>query len=184
MMVRILLHLQRFCVHAIVVDFNTRYMLNIRKIKKEDNSKVAHLIRSIFDEMNIPKVGTAYADPCLDNLFEEYEKPLSAFFVAEFEEKIIGCGGIAPLEVGNTGICELQKMYFNADVRGKGFGKQMIELCLHTAKNFGFSSCYLETLNEMQSAQYLYKKIGFEYLNAPLGNTGHSSCPVWMLLKI
>ena len=32
----------------------------IRAIKKEDNQAVAQLIRSVFDEMEIPKVGTAY----------------------------------------------------------------------------------------------------------------------------
>lgn len=36
---------------------------NIRKINKEDNQAVAQLIRAVFDEMDIPKVGTAYADP-------------------------------------------------------------------------------------------------------------------------
>ena len=31
--------------------------------------------------------------------------------------------------------------------------------------------------------QKLYKKAGFQYLDAPMGNTGHYSCPVWMLKK-
>ena len=35
----------------------------IRKIEKKDNQVVAQLIRAVFDELNIPKVGTAYADP-------------------------------------------------------------------------------------------------------------------------
>jgi putative acetyltransferase len=35
----------------------------IRKIQKEDNQQVAQLIRNVFDELNIPKVGTAYEDP-------------------------------------------------------------------------------------------------------------------------
>ena len=55
----------------------------IRTIKKEDNQAVAHLIRSVFDEMEIPKVGTAYEDPYLDLMFEEYNKPQSAYFVVE-----------------------------------------------------------------------------------------------------
>jgi putative acetyltransferase len=47
----------------------------IRKNRKRDNAAVAQLIRAVFDELNIPKVGTAYADPYLDLMFEEYNKP-------------------------------------------------------------------------------------------------------------
>ena len=25
-----------------------------------------------------------------------------------------------------------------------------------------------------------YKKVGFDYINHPMGNTGHCSCPIWM----
>ena len=63
-------------------------------------------------------------------------------------------------------------------------GIKIIEKCLQRAKDFGFESCYLETMPYMEAAQKLYKKVGFEYLCQPLGNTGHTSCPVWMLKKI
>lgn len=153
----------------------------IRTIKKEDNQAVAQLIRSVFDEMEIPKVGTAYADPYLDLMFEEYNKPRSAYFVVKNEGKIVGCSGVAPLENGDPKICELQKMYFLPETRGLGIGAQMMEKCLEQGKIFGFEKCYIETMPFMHAAQKLYKKSGFEYLDAPLGNTGHSSCPVWML---
>ncbi|MEP6803649.1 MAG: GNAT family N-acetyltransferase [Flavobacterium sp.] len=153
----------------------------IRTIKKEDNQAVAQLIRSVFDEMEIPKVGTAYADPYLDLMFEEYNKQRSAYFVVENEGEIVGCSGVAPLENGDPKICELQKMYFLPETRGLGIGAQMMEKCLEQGKIFGFEKCYIETMPFMHAAQKLYKKSGFEYLDAPLGNTGHSSCPVWML---
>ena len=153
----------------------------IRKIKKEDNQEVAQLIRSVFDEMEIPKVGTAYEDPCLDLMFEEYNKPKSVYLVVENEGKIVGSAGIAPLENGDPKVCELQKMYFLPETRGLGIGSKMMEKCLEKARNFGFEKCYIETMPFMHAAQKLYKKSGFEYLDAPMGNTGHCSCPVWML---
>lgn len=156
----------------------------IRKITKEDNKAVAQLIRSVFDEMEIPKVGTAYEDPYLDLMFEEYNKNKSVYFVVEKEGEIVGCCGIAPLENGDAMICELQKMYFLPETRGLGIGSQMMEKCLNKAREFGFEKCYIETMPFMHAAQKLYKKSGFEYLDAPLGNTGHSSCPVWMLKKL
>ncbi|WP_338645899.1 GNAT family N-acetyltransferase [Flavobacterium sp. KS-LB2] len=153
----------------------------IREIKKEDNKAVAALIRAVFDELNIPKVGTAYEDPYLDLMFEEYSKPKSVYFVLEKEGKILGCAGIAPLENEAETICELQKMYFLPETRGLGLGSQMMATCLQSAKDFGFEKCYLETMPFMLDAQKLYKKVGFEYICSPMGSTGHTSCPIWML---
>nr|WP_294779871.1 GNAT family N-acetyltransferase [uncultured Flavobacterium sp.] len=153
----------------------------IRAIEKKDNQSVASLIRSVFDEMEIPKVGTAYEDPYLDLMFEEYSKSKSVYFVVENEGEIVGCAGIAPLGNGDAKICELQKMYFLPKTRGLGIGTKMMEKCLEEAKNFGFEKCYIETMPFMHAAQKLYVKSGFEYLDAPMGATGHNSCPVWML---
>jgi putative acetyltransferase len=36
----------------------------------------------------------------------------------------------------------------------------------------------------MEAAQKLYVKSGFEYLDAPMGDTGHCSCPVWMIKQL
>ncbi|TDE42303.1 GNAT family N-acetyltransferase [Flavobacterium rhamnosiphilum] len=154
---------------------------SIRKIKKEDNQAVAALIRAVFDELNIPKVGTAYEDPYLDLMFEEYNKPKSVYYVVEKDGKIIGSAGVAPLENEAKTICELQKMYFLPETRGVGIGSQMMAKCLQSAKEFGFEKCYLETMPFMLDAQKLYKKVGFENICSPMGNTGHTSCPVWML---
>lgn len=157
---------------------------SIRKIKKEDNQEVAALIRAVFDELDIPKVGTAYEDPYLDLMFEEYNKPKSVYYVVEKDGIVVGSAGIAPLANEAVSICELQKMYFLPEMRGIGIGAEMMEVCLQSAKNFGFEKCYLETMPFMLAAQKLYKKAGFEYISAPMGSTGHNSCPVWMLKEL
>jgi len=156
----------------------------IRKIEKKDNQGVAQLIRAVFDELNIPKVGTAYADPYLDLMFEEYNKPKSVYYVVEKDDRVVGVAGVAPLENEAETICELQKMYFLPETRGLGIGSQMMATCLKSAKDLGFESCYLETMPFMLDAQKMYKKVGFEYIDTPMGCTGHTSCPVWMLKKL
>ena len=93
---------------------------------------------------------------------------------------IFGGAGLAPLKDGAPNVCELQKMYFMPDARGKGKGKEMIHKCLSFARAQKFDLCYIETMPNMLDAQTLYKKVGFEYIQHPMGNTGHSSCPVWM----
>lgn len=153
----------------------------IREIQPKDNEQVASVIRQVFISDNYPKTGTAFEDEQLDFMFENYNKPKSTYFVVEIDGKIVGGCGIAQLDNSDENICELQKMYFLNEVRGNGYGKKIIELCLAKASEFGYDKCYLETLPEMKVAQNLYKKMGFEYICSPMGGTGHSSCPVWML---
>lgn len=156
-------------------------MMMIREIQKEDNPQIAQVIRQVFIDDNYPKVGTAFEDTQLDFMFEAYDKERAVYFVIENNGKIVGGAGVSQLENSNENTCELQKMYFLHEARGKGFGLQMIEKCLEKATDFGYEKCYLETLPEMLVAQKLYQKLGFEYLCEPMGTTGHSSCPVWMI---
>ncbi|NDV44035.1 GNAT family N-acetyltransferase [Flagellimonas sediminis] len=156
----------------------------IREIKPEDNEQVAKVIRKVFEDMGVPKVGTAYEDKALEDMYSTYNVPRAAYFVVEHEGKIIGCAGVAQLQNYDGNVCELQKMYFLEEARGKGIGAMMISICLEKAKEFGFEQCYLETMPYMEAAQKLYKKNGFDYIDAPLGNTGHYSCPVWMLKQL
>lgn len=158
--------------------------MQIRTIQQTDNVSIATVIRSVLIEHNVPKVGTAYADVSLDSMFETYTAPTSCYFVVEKEGKIIGGAGISPLENEVATICELQKMYFLPEARGLGVGTAMMEKCLAFAQSVGFEKCYLETMPYMHAAQKLYLKYGFHYLDSPMGCTGHTSCPVWMLKEL
>lgn len=155
--------------------------IEIREIRQEDDHAIAKVIRDVLIEHNVPKVGTAYADPQLDFMFEAYNKPRAVYFVVEENGRIVGGAGIAQLENEAAHICELQKMYFLSEARGLGLGSLMMEKCLMKAREFGYEQCYLETMDYMEAAQKLYRKTGFEYIQAPMGNTGHCACPVWML---
>lgn len=153
----------------------------IRLIEKSDNPQIAKVIRSVLIDFNVPKVGTAYADTALGCMFETYQKPKAAYFVIEENDKIIGGAGVAQLDNYEGNVCELQKMYFLPEARGKGLGAQMMEFCLAKAREFGYEKIYLETMEYMTHAQKLYKQSGFKYIDGALGDTGHYSCPVHML---
>ena len=156
----------------------------IRPIQPKDNVQVAKIIRSVLEDFNVPKVGTAYADVSLDCMFETYQKPRAAYFVLEENGKLIGGGGITQLDNYEGNVCELQKMYFLDEARGRGLGTQMIDICLKKAKEFGYEKCYLETMSYMEAAQKLYKKYGFHYIDGAMGDTGHHACGVNMLLDL
>ena len=157
---------------------------NLREIKPSDNPKIAKAIRRVLIEYGVPKVGTAYADTILDTLSEAYTIKNSIYYIIEKNGEIYGGAGIKQLDnyIGN--VCELQKMYFTPEARGIGLGSEMMKTCLQKAKDFGFEKCYLETLPYMEEARKLYRKVGFKDLDAPMGDTGHYSCNLWMLKNL
>lgn len=156
----------------------------IRLIERKDNQRVAQVIRTVLEDLGVPKVGTAYADKTLDCMFETYQKFHTAYFIVERDGIVLGGAGIAPLDNYEGNICELQKMYFLPEARGLGIGAQMMEFCVAKAREFKFEKIYLETLENMIPAQKLYKRSGFKYIDGPLGDTGHFSCPVQMLKEL
>lgn len=156
----------------------------IREISIEDNSKIAQVIRDVLIEFGVPKVGTAYADVALDMMYQTYDIEKATYFVVEVDGEVLGGAGIKQLDNFEGNVCELQKMYFSSKIRGMGIGQQLMDVCLDKAKKMGFEKCYLETMPYMTDAQKLYKKVGFDYLEKPMGDTGHYSCPVWMLKNL
>ena len=156
----------------------------IRPIEKKDNPEIARVIRSVLIDLGVPKVGTAYADKALDCMYETYKKDRAVYFVVEENDTIIGGAGVAQLDNYEGNVCELQKMYFLEAARGRGIGSKMMQMCLDKAAEFKFDKCYLETMTYMNDAQKLYRKSGFKYIDGPLGDTGHFSCPVQMLKSL
>tara|TARA_R110000787_G_scaffold210882_6_gene320640 strand:+ start:11078 stop:11569 length:492 start_codon:yes stop_codon:yes gene_type:complete len=156
----------------------------IREIETRDNVQMKSIVQRVILEMGAPKIGTAYEDKALEDLYAVYQKDKAIYFVVEHNNIVLGGGGIAQLDNFEGGTCELQKMYFLPEVRGKGIGAEMIEKCMEKAKEFGFDQCYLETLPYMTAAQKLYKKNGFTEIDAAMGNTSHYSCDVWMIRKL
>ncbi len=148
----------------------------IREIQPQDNLAVATLIRTVMTEYGATGEGYSIHDPEVDAMFEAYDHDRAAFFVVEKNGKVLGCAGIAPLTGGAEDICELKKMYFYPELRGQGFGRQIIERCLSAARSIGYGLCYLETIESMTEANRLYQRTGFKKLAGKMGNTGHSAC--------
>jgi len=158
--------------------------IQIRNIQLSDNPALAIIVRNTLTEFGANVPGTVYFDPSTDALSELFNTPKSAYFIAEVEDKIMGGGGIYPTEDLPSNTCELVKMYLLPEARGMGIGRRLMEKCLETAKLNGFEQVYLETLPELKLAVNVYEKFGFEYLSAPLGNSKHFGCGLWMLKKL
>lgn len=155
--------------------------IEIRPVKHEDNAELAKIIRSVLTEFGANIKGTAFYDAETDAIAEAYEAKNAKYYVALINGKIVGGGGVSPLQKGKKDICELQKMYLLPEVRGKKIGLSILLKCLDFAKNNGFTSCYLETFPTMKGAISFYEKLGFKRLKEQLVQSCHEACHIWML---
>ena len=94
--------IQWLCILAKVSNIPMQKEYRIRPVQLQDNKSLVRVLREVLLEFGVPKEGTAYADPELDDMFHTY------------------------------------------------------------------------------AALRLYTAAGFVYVDTPIGNTGHYSCPVWM----
>jgi len=159
--------------------------ITVRTIEEKDNAAIARIIRKTLEEFGANHPGTVYYDDTTDALYGVFsETPRSVYFIAEEEGEVVGGGGIFPSDGLPSGTCELVKMYLLPQVRGLGLGKKIIQQCIAFAKEAGYKNIYIETMPELKQAMKTYEKFGFEYLKAPMGNTGHTGCSLWMLLRL
>lgn len=156
----------------------------IRPIKRTDNKELALLIRTVFEEFDIDRPGTVYTDPTTDTLFELFENSRSRYWVAEEGGKLLGGCGIYPTEALPAKCAELVKFYLAAGERGKGIGWELLQKSIESAKELGYEQLYLESFPELSKAVLMYEKSGFKKIAAPLGNSGHFACNIWMIKNL
>lgn len=157
---------------------------HIRPITPADDAAVAAIIQAVMPEFGADGPGFAIHDPEVKAMHAAYDRPGAAYFVVESGGRVLGGGGVAPLDGGPAGVCELRKMYFLPELRGRGAGAALMARCLDAARALGHRQCYLETRRGMDEAQKLYERTGFHRLDGPMGSTGHFGCNRFYLLTL
>ena len=83
--------------------------MTFRPIQPQDDAAVAAIIRAVMPEFGADGPGFALHDPEVDHMSRAYAAPGAAYFVVVDEGgKAVGGGGIAALEGGEPGVCELR----------------------------------------------------------------------------
>jgi len=155
-----------------------------REVREEDNRALARMIRQVFEEHEAPQKGTVYSDPTTDNLHGLFRTGGSVLWVAEVDEIPVGCCGVYPTEGLESTCAELAKYYLDERVRGRGIGRHLMEKCIQSARDMAYRQLYLESMPHFSKAVRIYEKLGFRELTQPLGNSGHTTCSIWMLLDL
>lgn len=160
-------------------------MLNYRKIEASDDKRIAQIIRTNLEKLHLDIPGTAYFDPELEHLSSYYNCNSSKriYYVALDEAgQVIGGVGIAEFD-GIENCAELQKLYLDDSVKGKGYGKELLLIAEDWARSAGYQNLYLETHTNLSVALKLYEKLGFCQVEKPC-STPHSTMNCFYLKKL
>jgi ribosomal protein S18 acetylase RimI-like enzyme len=84
--------------------------------------------------------------------------PLGTFYVVDAAGELAGMGGLRQLR---PGVAEIKRIYVRPEQRGKQVGRTLLQRLLSDAQAFGFTQVVLDTAPFMQSAQRLYRSLGF-----------------------
>lgn len=87
-------------------------------------------------------------------------------------KKAIACGGLKKV---NDETAELARMYTDADYRGQGLAKVIVEKVVIYAKSVGYKRLILDTWMKSKSARKLYQDMGFKEREAFDANTFKNS---------
>lgn len=131
--------------------------MEFRSATNADGERVRSLVRQVLIEYGLPPDPNK-TDACLEDIEASYIKRGGVFEVIEEGHIILGCYGLFPLDKTT---CELRKMYFLPELRGRGIGTQTMQRALRLAKDAGFTRVELETASPLTEAVALYKKFGF-----------------------
>lgn len=70
----------------------------------------------------------------------------------------VACAAFRPL---SEGVCELKRLYVDPAARGQKIGELLVRELIRRATAVGYQEMALDSLNTMQSAIKLYRKLGF-----------------------
>ena len=140
--------------------------MEYRTLTAEYDAALADLIRTNLKAHHLDIPGTAYFDDGLDHLSEIYDHEGRTYFVLLDDQRLVGGVGLAEFE-GFPDCCELQKLYLDDSVKGRGLGFQLIEKVEQEARTLGYKSIYLETHTNLQAAIHIYEKAGYKRIDRP-----------------
>ena len=92
----------------------------------------------------------------------EYGPPRGRLLLAWVGDAVAGCCALRPLDncdYPNAG--EMKRLYVRKAFRAFGLGRELAEATLDAARQIGYTSVLLDTLNDMEAARALYTDLGF-----------------------
>lgn len=101
----------------------------------------------------------AYVSETLGAFYKTLDSDKERMWVAEHDGQIIGT-----IAVKNTGgVAQLRYFLIHPDYRGIGLGKKLMDLFMEFVRKAGYTSSFLLTEKQLETAVGLYKRYGYTY---------------------
>jgi putative acetyltransferase len=131
-----------------------------------DTPELIEATRAIFREY----AQALGVDLCFQNFEQElatlpgqYAAPHGLLLLAFLDGELAGCGGFRPLhEADYPNACEMKRLYVRKAFRRFGIGRLLAQALIDRAREAGYSTMLLDTLDDMEAARGLYETLGFE----------------------
>ncbi len=129
------------------------------------------------------KLFTAYAseiegDICFQNFQQELQKmpeyygpPQGALVLLQHENKPVGCIGLKGVSAEEG---EIKRLYLKKQVRGKGYGKALLNKIIKIAHEKNYRKLKLDTLPAMETAIRMYQHYGFKETTPQIAESDNS----------
>ena len=93
----------------------------------------------------------------------DYADPRGVLVLALVDGEYAGCVALRPIDdVDYANAAEMKRLYVRPMFRGFGLGRSLTEVLLDRARELGYASVLLDTLDDMEVARALYTDLGFE----------------------
>ena len=143
--------------------------MTYRLLSPAYDTAVAELVRSNLKSHQLDIAGTVYCDDNLYHLSEFYNAmPDKRIYYVLTDESDNVLGGVGLAEFAGIEDCaELQKLYLNDSVKGRGLSYDLMNKVESVARDLGYKRMYLETHENLKAAIHLYEKCGYKEIKRP-----------------
>ena len=141
----------------------------------EDLAAAATLFQEYADSLGIDLRFQGF-EAELSTLPGEYSPPRGCLLLAWVGDALAGGCALRPLDncdYPNAG--EMKRLYVRKAFRAFGIGRELAEAALDAARQIGYTSVLLDTLDDMEAARALYTDLGFVEIAPYYHNPLHGS---------
>ena len=135
-------------------------------IIEADSIEQIDMARELFleyeKELNVDLCFQGFAEE-LKSLPGKYALPDGALLLAMEQTEAVGCVALRRFSATDA---EMKRLYLRSSYRHLGVGRQLAESIIDRARNLGYRRMVLDTLATMQTAQALYRSLGFASIDA------------------
>lgn len=146
-------------------------VLKIREATFDEHKYIIAIMNNVLKEFGIENFEKEHHDD---------DGRRKAWVVVDSNQSNVIVGCVEIISLSET-LCELRRMYLLPEYRGKGLGRQLINIALEYSKKAGFKRIELDTHSKMKDAIKLYQRNGF---NEFCSKTRTCGCDRSMFLEL